>query len=318
MIYYISRKEHQRTVKPLRSEDNIEPLDYDSLFLKEKLPVATYIFTDLDRLGPWELEMAARIYRCLKNGGARVLNNPARVLLRFHMLRQLEQAGINQFGVYRPAMGEMPKRYPVFIRRDRFHSGMLTDAINTPEALQSELERLMDDGLPLTNLMIVEFATEPEPAGYYKKMSAYRIGDHYFRDTAVTQDDCIVKMGADGIATEADDEEELATMNTVPHEDLVRRTFELSHIEYGRIDLGRWQGKPQVYEINTNPSISFKADGPSLARNKSRQTFETNYTTALLAIDTPDSNDEIIEIEDKVIHRQRRRRKRFQKSLHTI
>jgi hypothetical protein len=125
-------------------------------------------------------------------------------------------------------------------------------------------------------------------------------------------------MGADGIATEADYEEELATMNTVPHEDLVRRTFELSHIEYGRIDLGRWQGKPQVYEINTNPSISFKADGPSPARNKSRQTFETNYTTALLAIDTPDSNDKMIEIEDKVIHRQRRRRKRFQKSLHTI
>ncbi|HAV12259.1 MAG TPA: hypothetical protein DCX06_02020 [Opitutae bacterium] len=318
MIYYISRKEHQRTFKPIRSLKHFQALNYDSLFLKRKLPQATYIFTDLDRLGAWELEMAARICRCLKQGGAQVLNNPASVLLRFHMLRRLEKEGINQFGVYRPAMGELPKRYPVFIRRDRFHSGMLSDALEDAQQVQTELSKLMDQGHPLTNLMIVEFATEPEPEGYYKKLSVYRIGDHYLRDTAVIQNECIVKMGTDGIATEANFEDELSNIHSVPHEELVRKTFEIAHIEYGRIDLGRWQGKPQVYEINTNPSISFNADGPSPARNKSRQLFEQNFKAALEALDTISSNKHMIEIEDKVIHRQRKRRQHFQKSLHTI
>lgn len=280
--------------------------------------MGTYIFSDLDRLGAWELEIAARYYRCLKNGGARVLNDPAKVLLRFHMLRRLEQDGINHFGVFRPASGEMPRRYPVFVRLDRFHSGMLTGSIETPEKLQTELERLANLGHPITNLMVVEFAAEPESGGFYEKMSAYRIGDQYFRDTAVIQRDCIVKWGEDGVAQEQYYEEETAKMSTVPHEDLVRRVFDLSHIEYGRMDLGRWQGKPQVYEINTNPHVSFKADGPSPARNKSRKAFEINYISALQSINMLNAGNEMIGISDDVLNQQSRSRKWFRKSLPTI
>ncbi len=64
-------------------------IPYERLFRMRRLPRATFIFTDFDRLDFWDLEMAARVYRRVREAGARALNDPARVSSRFRLLRDL-------------------------------------------------------------------------------------------------------------------------------------------------------------------------------------------------------------------------------------
>ena len=51
---------------------------YDKLLCARRVPRATYIFTDLERLAPWELRGAGELYRTLTEQGLRCLNDPAR------------------------------------------------------------------------------------------------------------------------------------------------------------------------------------------------------------------------------------------------
>src|SRR5689334_8264811 len=98
MIYFFLTREHRYTLQevarsPLAPRTRL--LDYDRLFRKSRLPGATYIFSDLDRLGYWDLELAARVHRRLQAAGAKVLNDPARVKMRDALLRALYAAGLN-------------------------------------------------------------------------------------------------------------------------------------------------------------------------------------------------------------------------------
>ena len=68
---------------------------YDALFRAKKLPHATWVFTDFDRLSAWELELAAHAYREIKSGGMRVLNDPALAVGRFDLLASLRLLGRN-------------------------------------------------------------------------------------------------------------------------------------------------------------------------------------------------------------------------------
>ena len=40
-----------------------------------------------------------------------------------------------------------------------------------------------------------------------------------------------------------------------PHAREIARIFELARIDFGRIDYGLLDGRPQVWEINTNPTM---------------------------------------------------------------
>tara|TARA_B100001093_G_C26775525_1_gene992153 strand:- start:326 stop:1285 length:960 start_codon:yes stop_codon:yes gene_type:complete len=319
MIYYISRKEHQYTIKDIQKTASITAIDYDTLFKQSFLPRASYIFADLDRLHPWDRELAAAMYQNLKEAGARVMNNPARALLRYDLLKRLKKEGINNFDAFRLSTGEEPSRYPVFLRRDTFHEGVFTDLINTPEELHAAHERLISECKPATNLLAVEYAAEKEQQGdYFKKMSVYRVGDHYFRDTSVIQRTWEVKYGENGLAEESYFENELKEINTVPYESTVRRAFEIASIEYGRLDLGFYEGQPQVYEINTNPTISsLSKNSPSPARDQSRAAFQKNFLNAMNALQA-DSDGAKISITNRTLKRRRRKSKWFQQSYPTI
>jgi hypothetical protein len=84
--------------------------------------------------------------------------------------------------------------------------------------------------------------------------------------------------------------------NTNPHEAWIREMFAIAHIDYGRIDYGILNGKPQVWEINTNPMITalpreLRGPRPELPkdieqqREQNRTHFHTNFRAALQAID---------------------------------
>ena len=88
---------------------------YESLFQAERLPLCTYVFSDIERLDPDEQEMAARIYEKLAVAdpdGIR-LNHPLHSRRRFGLLRSLRDAGMNAFDAYRAGDDPRPKRFPV-------------------------------------------------------------------------------------------------------------------------------------------------------------------------------------------------------------
>jgi hypothetical protein len=51
------------------------------------------------------------------------------------------------------------------------------------------------------------------------------------------------------------DREQEDYLRTNPHKSWLTETFNLSGIEYGRIDYSLMGNKPQVWEINTNPTV---------------------------------------------------------------
>ena len=200
MVTYLSRWDHAYTLKFLKREKLFKPLSYDEAFQAKSLPSGTYVFADLDRLGTWELELAAIVYRVLKQAGAHVINDPAKVRTRYSLLKTLHREGVNSFQVYRPSLGEWPERYPVFIRRDHFHSGVLSELIEDETSLREALDKISNDGIPESNVMVVEYAAEPALDGLFQKHAVYRIGDCYFRDLAVNQNHWVAKFGEHGVA----------------------------------------------------------------------------------------------------------------------
>lgn len=287
MVTYLSSWDHANTVDSLKGEKLYKLLSYDKAFKSKSLPVGTYIFSDLDRLGTWELELAAILYRVLKRAGAHVLNDPARARTRFSLLKTLHRERINRFEVYRPSLGEWPKRYPVFARRDHFHSGVLTKLIEDEENLRKSLQKICNSGVPDSNVIVVEYAAEPIREGLFRKYAVYRIGSHFFRDLTVHQDHWVAKRGRPGIAGEELYQEELDTMQSVPFLKTIKKVFKLGNIAYGRVDFGIVNGRPQIYEINTNPRVGFSLlKHPFPQRIKSHEIFKENYRAAVKALET--------------------------------
>lgn len=67
----------------------------------------------------------------------------------------------------------------------------------------------------------------------------------------------------------------------------MRPVFDLAGIEYGRVDFGVVDGRPQIYEINSNPDLKLRhKPSPIPLRNESNERFRHNYLEALRAIDT--------------------------------
>ena len=61
--------------------------------------------------------------------------------------------------------------------------------------------------------------------------------------------------GRTRIVSKAIVDEEQRYVEENPHAEVLRERFALANVEYGRIDYGFVNGRLQVYEINTNPTI---------------------------------------------------------------
>ena len=78
-----------------------------------------------------------------------------------------------------------------------------------------------------------------------------------------------------------------------PHAAWLRETFALARIAYGRIDYGVKDGVPQVWEINTNPTIARRLGAPSTVSAEHwgwiaplQEGFVRGFEAALDAIDS--------------------------------
>ena len=287
MIQFVVCRGHNYTLEDARQTlatsggSQADVITYDRLIRSRRLPRAVYVFTDLDRLSAWDLELAGAVYRRLVEAGVPALNDPARVLTRSALLRTLRIQSINAFDAYRWEERLEPRRYPVFLRRDAGHGQPLSEVLEDWPSVQRAAERALARGVPSRNLLVVEYAAEPVAPGLFRKLAVARVGERLVPQPCVHDTHWNVKYGSLGCATEELYRDELDLVRSMPFNERLWRAFHVAHIEYGRVDFGLVDGQPQIYEINTNPTVRRKTEHPSPMRVESLRVCWSAYVDAL-------------------------------------
>ena len=271
MRYYL--EEEGRALR-----DRMRVILYEDLVRFAELPVGTWVFTEIDRLGPPERALVD--IACERLGaataGVRVLNQPRHIRLRADLLRAASDTGINRFRAWpatsvRLAADERANqgddgiaadalRYPVFVRFANRHLGSLTPLLESPRALGLALASLVARRRRLDELLVVEFCDTKDELGIYRKYSAFNVGGRILPRYLECSRDWMVKWNY-RIFDRERAELEAHYLETNPHEAWIREMFRLAGIEYGRIDYGVLAGEPQMWEINLNPTIG-RGPGP--------------------------------------------------------
>jgi len=261
-------------------------MGYDRLLRANWLRRATYVFADIDRLGFWDLEIAAHAYLEMKQTGLSVWNNPAQVKTRYALLRALHRAGLNDFNIYRADEINPSIRFPVFLRRNQLHDAPLTDLLHCVRELENAIAAAVNGGTPMEHLVVIEFAAEPVRPGLYRKLGAFRIGEAIVPEISAHDTVWLAKYGQLGIAGEELYRDELKLLQTNPFAEHLKKAFEIAGIEYGRADFGIYKGRVQIYEINTNPMVGGPTPHPFAIRQESMRFCWGKYLEALRALDS--------------------------------
>jgi hypothetical protein len=288
VIVFVSTERHRYTHRELvaATGGRVKSVSYEELFSEEYLPRAAYVFTDMDRLSPWNLEQAARSYRMLRTNGLPVYNDPASFLGRYGVLRRLHREGVNDFNAYRVDSMEMPTRWPVFLRAEGDHKRPLSGLLANRQELDRAVAKAVAEGAPLSTLLIIEYAAEEVRPGLFRKLSVFRVGEQMVGFTCVHDEQWLVKYGKPGIAPPELYEDEYRIVSDNPFGGEMRRVFDLVGLEYGRVDFGIVGGRPQIYEVNSNPDM--KLDPKSFGvefRDRSSALFKEKYLAAIAALD---------------------------------
>jgi len=267
MLYYLCREAHQYTIQdflaslPKAKRPRLEVATYEQLFATRRLPLGHLIFTDLDRLTPYELEVAESAARAVikRAPQARIYNNPVDVRLRYQLLRRLYELGINPIEAVRVDDERVPTRYPIFIRREAEALGPeplapLGPLLRSAEEYRLALGQLRRDGRSLSGLIALSFIDTSDRAGRYRKYGVIRAGDALVPQHLFVSESWVVKRTEVPFTPEMIEEErEFALGN--PHAPVLRRIFDEAGITFGRIDYTLGPSGPVVFEINTNPSL---------------------------------------------------------------
>lgn len=288
MIYFLSTASHNYTHESIAAGvPFFRMLSYPLALARRRLERATYIFSDYDRLSFWQLELAAHLYRQLAAAGCRVLNDPGRALQRLSLLRRLTREGVNSFQAWPAADAATVDRFPVFLRTQAAHRGVLSDLLQTREAMMAALDRVLDEGYPLRDLMIVEYCAQPVRDDLYRKLSVYRVGDALIASPCVHERHWAAKYGEIGVADQTLYDDDYRIVRDNPYGDYARRIFDLASIEYGRVDFGLVNGRPETYEINSNPAICQTPEHPFPIRVEAAKLCHDRLLGAVAALDTP-------------------------------
>lgn len=233
-------------------------LIYNDLRQMRQLERGTYIFTDHERLARPQLQLARQLWATLSavEPPVRLVNDPFKVLGRLDFSRRLHEAGINRFRVVRASDSRevlRSLRYPVFAREARAHHGTLTPLLHTPRDLVRALHRLRVQGYYRRDLLVAEFCDTSDASGIYRKYSAFRIAGKIIpRHVLFSRSWNLKQPDLKDPAFQAEHDAYLAAN---PHEAEIERVFDLGGFDYGRIDYSLLDGKLQVWEVNSNPTV---------------------------------------------------------------
>ena len=262
MIRFVVHADHQMTLRPYVTRwagdigRRIEIVSYDELFRSARVPACTHVFSDLERLGDDDTEHAAAIWAAIRKAAPEVklLNHPLLGMRRYELLRTLCEHGLNQFDAYRLTEARRPRRFPVFLRGENDHAGPLTRLLASQRELDQAVEALVKTGKNRGSILIVEYCAEASERQLYRKYAAYSVEGEVIPRHLMVSREWVVKANS-RVDEDAHREEERLYLDTNPHAEWIRRVFSLARIDYGRIDYGIVGGRPQAYEINTNPTI---------------------------------------------------------------
>ncbi len=271
----------------------VRPMYYEEVAFGGRLKPGAYIFADLERLDDSYLAFAKQIWALLSTrpDSFRALNNPSKALRRYDLLRTLHTAGINQFVAHRVNNGAMPKKFPLFLRRESEHNGAISPLLQSSQELESAIAQAVREGQNINDLLAVEFCDTSDAAGLFRKFSAFRVGDRVMPRHLLHSRDWVIKL-ADDVSDDCVREEQ-QFIQTDPHEQEIRRIFELANVDYGRIDYAIKDGKVQVWEINTNPTITVPPMKIAAGRLPAQVVFIQKLKKAFETIDMPREGEPI-------------------------
>ncbi len=253
--------------------DRLGQMTYPELFRTRSLPRGAWIFTSLDALTEAELGMVHHIQSAARDAGLPVLNPPREALQRFELLERLHESGGNDFRAHRADGPLDTLRFPVFVREADAHTGSLTPLLHDRAALGRAMIYLRLRGLPRRQLLVIEFCETASADGLYRKYSIFRIGATYIPRYLQFGEYWMTKSHTSRV-DENLVSEEMAYLRENPHADWVRGVFELAHIDYGRLDYGLRDGRPQAWEINLTPVLT----GNPIRRMPERTRALTHHT----------------------------------------
>jgi hypothetical protein len=310
MLRFVMTPGHEYTLAAVRKRAGVPPIEilsYDRLIGARRLPRAVYVLTDFDRLGGWDLELAGIAARELRRAGVPVLNDPARFTTRYGLLRALHEAGINQFNAYRLEERVRPARYPVFLRRETGHRAPLSGLLEDWDATRRAADAAVAEGVPASQIVLIEYAGEPAAPGIFRKLSLARVGDRYLPQLCGHDDQWLVKRGKMGSATPELYEDEHRIVRDNPFADAVAPAFELAGIEYGRADFGLVGGRVQIYEINTNPHVPTVFRHPFPLRMETQRLAWEQFRDALGSLEARAPAGSWVRLADRRLSRYHRR-----------
>jgi hypothetical protein len=268
--------------------DLVEIVHYEDLLQRQPLHTGTYIFSALDHLTPGGMRVVRELIDELRDPAAesRVLNDPARVLLRYELLDTLHRRGLNRHGVARARDSRSPLRFPVFVREESEHNGAISPLLHDPTELRRALGKSVLRGYRLRDLLVVEYCDTAEPNGRYRRYSAFVVSGRVIARELMVGDEWMLKSHGNA-PTESEIRDELEYVRGNTHADEIEPIFSLAGIDYGRIDYALLDGRIETWEINTNPTIrrGRQADPIPIPPeiNKLRDPMRAHFTSALEA-----------------------------------
>lgn len=265
-----------------------QPLFYEDLPFRRRLEPGVYIFADLELLNPEEREEALRGYELLRQDPARhrLWNHPTRSWGRYQILQHRSETGRNDFRVFR-LEEEWPAdlRYPVFLRHEILHLGAYTELLYNADEVRgarAALCRLVPANAPL---LLVEHLDCASPEGIHRKYGVLRLGERYLPMHMIVSRNWVTKDSELDLWNEALLAEEIFFLENNPHREEVHDLFERAGIDYGRMDYSVVNGRVQVFEINTHPSLFSPGTQLYRPRQRLKEEIRNRYFACLAAQD---------------------------------
>jgi hypothetical protein len=267
----------------------IRIVTYESLIHgRERLPDrGTYIFTNFNTIDAMDLQARTAIRNLHsrlveENGASQVHNDPARSLRRYDLLRQLRIRGINGFGAWRANDPNATVRLPAFVRHEAEYK-IKPVVAKDADQYQALLRGIKWMHGSLAGFIAVQFCDTADSAGIYRKYGAFIVGDrivprhiYYSRHWHMRSDD---------LSDLAMIEEEMNFLQSNPHAYAVRDCARIAGVSYGRFDYGLLDGRPQFWEVNTNPGVIFPPVADLPERKAVHLTFARMFIDAMAALD---------------------------------
>jgi hypothetical protein len=312
MLLFITTPGHSYTVRSLvegafgAKTPPCQVTTYDHLFRGANTLSATHIFTDFERLYDWELALAADLYRSIRDVGLPCLNDPARVMCRYELLRELYAARINPFTAYRADDRPQPVRFPVFLRHEVGHGILDSRLIPDQSTLDLRLRMMRDSGVPLRGLIVVEYASEPVSPGVWERYQTFRVADALLVDHGTWEDKWEVRYGTHGLATEERCEQERTAILSNRFAAQLKPVFQIAGMEWGRADHATFRCREIVYEVNTNPALPPLQPQQFPFRDETLLLFRMQMAQQLWGIDFGDGTSLPFRPRDRLMEYRRR------------